>query len=48
MFSESKPTAQCNNLNNFPSLSSTTWEIKTVPEIDVNPRPYLKSFNYDG
>lgn len=42
------PTAQWNNLSNFPGLVSTKWEIKTVTEIDANPRPYLKGFNYDA
>lgn len=40
------PTAQWNSLANFAGFTSTTWEIKTVTEIDANPRPYLKGFNY--
>ncbi len=41
------PTEQWGTLANFPTFSSEKWEIRTVPEIDPNPRPYLKAFNYD-
>ena len=41
-------TDKWNDLANFPEFSSDDWEIKTVTEIDVNARPYLKGFNYDG
>ncbi len=40
-------TAKWGDLANFPGLSANVWEIKTVPQIDSNPRPYLKGFNYD-
>jgi len=42
------PTSDWGNLSNFSGWSPDVWEIKTVPEIDENPRPYLKGFNYDG
>lgn len=42
------PTANWNNLANFPGFSSDIWEIRTVPQIDPHPRPYLKGFNYDA
>lgn len=42
------PTSQWNNLANFPGFSPDIWEIRTVPQIDPNPRPYLKGFNYDA
>ncbi len=44
----SLPTADWGSLANFPEFSPDVWVIKTVPEIDANPRPYLKGFNYDG
>ncbi|WP_372647259.1 hypothetical protein [Draconibacterium sp.] len=41
------PTAQWDDLANFPEMSDEIWEIRTVPEINENPRPYLKGFNYE-
>jgi hypothetical protein len=35
---------KCVAIVSFPKL----WEIKTLPLIDVYPRPYLKGFNYDA
>ncbi|MBK0383707.1 hypothetical protein I5M32_12130 [Pedobacter sp. SD-b] len=40
------PTNKWDDLSNFPGFSPSMWEIKTVTEIDANPRPYLKGFNY--
>ncbi len=42
------PAASWNDLANFPTFSADEWEIKIVPQIDSNPRPYLKGFNYDA
>lgn len=39
---------QWDDLANFPEMSEEIWEIRTVPEIDSNPRLYLKGFNYEG
>jgi hypothetical protein len=41
------PTDQWDDLGNFTGFSSDIWEIRTVPQIDPNPRPYLKGFDYD-
>ncbi len=42
------PTASWGNLGNFPTYSPNDWEIKTIHELDANPRPYLKAFNYNA
>jgi hypothetical protein len=42
------PTESWSNLSNFPTFSPNVWEIKTLPMIDIYPRPYLKGFNYDA
>lgn len=40
-------TDKWNDLANFTGFSPDVWEIKKVTEIDENPRPYLKGFNYE-
>jgi hypothetical protein len=41
------PADSWGNLANFPTFSPDEWEIKTIPQLDPNPRPYLKGFNYE-
>ncbi len=42
------PTASWGDLANFSGFSADTWEIRTEPQFDPNPRPYLKGFNYEA
>ncbi|RED98358.1 hypothetical protein [Marinoscillum furvescens] len=42
------PTSDWGNLSNFSGWSADTWEIRTEPQFDPNPRPYLKGFNYEA